>query len=494
LKYISPLLFIAGLCCAALPRGAQAAARTATSADIEVKVSLESLLEKRLETVLRKVLGIDDVTVVANAELLADAERPDVEVMPGVVVKKTPSTPAPMELPTSIVRRITISVFVPHSLSDENLELARKTAERMVGIRPERGDVLNVERVGVPPAPPAAPLAPHESFLDQTLRPTNFLLLAWLLAACLGFLMILRRFFEPVVSVLREAAQNLRRSEPERAAAAAETETAAEAKAEAAAPAPGAAAGFAPERALPFSFIKEGDLPALGMMLAEQADVDSAIVIQYLPPALASRALSSLTALKRERVLGFMSVPALLSHGDVKRLEDSVLAKIDYIMGGEEKLAAILDQASISMQAEILSAVRKRDPELGRRLDRRVVVLEDIAQLDENALSALSRRATVRSLAAVLKYSSRLRDRVLPKLKGGLGEWLTQETALIGDLSEQAKEAEMQRVLQALVKLVREGKIALRKDAPAPSPLPPAAAAPAPLPAARPKMPAAGGK
>jgi flagellar motor switch protein FliG len=229
-------------------------------------------------------------------------------------------------------------------------------------------------------------------------------------------------------------------------------------------------------------------------MLAEQADVDSAIVIQYLPPALASRALSSLTALKRERVLGFMSVPALLSHGDVKRLEDSVLAKIDYIMGGEEKLAAILDQASISMQAEILSAVRKRDPELGRRLDRRVVVLEDIAQLDENALSALSRRATVRSLAAVLKYSSRLRDRVLPKLKGGLGEWLTQETALIGDLSEQAKEAEMQRVLQALVKLVREGKIALRKDAPAPSPLPPAAAAPAPLPAARPKMPAAGGK
>ena len=452
-----------------------------------MKVSLENLLEKRLETVLRKVLGIEDVYVVANAELLADNDRPDVEVMPGVTVKKVPSTPAPLELPASLVKRITISVFVPHSTSDENLSLARATSERMVGIRPERGDVLNVERIGAAAAAPsAAAVAAHsESFLAQALRPMTLLILAWLLAACAGFVMILRRVFEPFVGVMREAAANLRRADKERAAAAPEAEKAAEA---AAAAAPPAAAVSTPERPLPFCFIKEADLPTLGILLAEQTDEDAAIVIQYLPAALASRALAGMTAYKRERILEYMSSPALLNQEDVRKLEDVILSKIDYILGGEEKLVSILDQASISMQTEILSAVRKRDPDLGRRLDRRVVVLDDVGLLDENALTTLSRVVSVRSLAVVLKFSSRVREKVLPKLKGGLGEWLSQETSLIGEMSDQMKEAEMQRVLQALVKLVREGKVSLRKDV-----MPPRSSAPAsPAEAARPKIPSAG--
>ena len=72
-------------------------------------------------------------------------------------------------------------------------------------------------------------------------------------------------------------------------------------------------------------------------------------------------------------------------------------------------------------------------------------------------------------MAVVLKSSSSLREKVLPKLKSGLGEWLAQETTLVADLPEPVKEIELRRVLSALVKLVREGRIVLRKD---PSPLP----------------------
>ena len=437
-----------------------------------MKVSLESMMEKRLETVLRKVLGSNDVSVVVNAELLADSERPEEEVLPGVTVKKTPSSPAPMELPASLVRRVTVSVFVPHSMPDENVELARKTTERMVGLKPERGDVLNVEKLGS--AATAAAAGPESAsrlarFLDQALRPTTILLLAWLLAAGAGLLLVARRFFDPLLSVLRDAAQSLNRPAPERAAAEERKNEALEKSAAAAEPPP-SSGGEASERKRPFAFIKERDMPALQMLLLEQSDITAAIIVQYLPPALASRALAGMTTHNREQVLGHMSSPALLSQGDVKKIEDTILAKIDYILGGEEKLVSIIDAAPISMQGEILSTVRRRDPELGRRLDRRVVLIDDIALLEEADLAALSRSATVRGIAVVLKNSPLIREAVLPKLKGGLGEWLTQETALIADLPEQVKELEMRRVLQALTKLVRDGKIVLQKgSAPVPA-------------------------
>lgn len=461
---IPSLLILAALTAASA--GAQPLGRVASSRDVEMKVTLESVMEKRLETVLRKVLASDDVFVVANVELLADADRPDVEVLPGVIVKKTPATTAPMELPASLVKRVTLTIFLDHASSDANIALAKATTERMVGLKPERGDVLTIEKSRVPPELAAATRA---SFFSQAMSPGYLILLAWLAAACWGLTLLLKRFLDPLLTVLREAVERpaAAKSEAptaatEREAAEKEKETAAEIRSEIAATPAG---GDPDARKLPFAFIKERDLPALELLLLDQPDVTAAIIVQYLPPALAARALAGMTASRREMVLAYMSKPAVINQVEVKKLEDSIFARIDYIMGGEEKIVSILDQASIGMQTEMLENVRRRDPELGQRLVRRLVLIEDIGLLDEAGLTALSRNATVRGMAVVLKSLPHLREPVLSKLKTGFGEWLSQETALIGELPEQVKETEMRLVLQALTRLVREGRIVLRKDA-----------------------------
>lgn len=443
----------------AVAASAQVSTSRGSSQDIVMKGALDGALEKRLETVLRKVLGTDDVFVIANAELLADSDRPDVEVLPGVTVKKTPASPAPLEIPASLVKRITISVFVTHSMSEANIALARKTAERMVGLKPERGDILNVEKLGAPPQA-ASRLAP---FLDQALHPRTILLLAWLLATCGGLALLIRRFFDPFISALREVSHSMQENSSKRAAMREDEPDSPSAAVSAATINPSSGENSA-ERKLPFSFITERDLPVLNMLLVEQSDIAAAIIVQYLPPPLASRVLAAMPPLKREEVVFHMSSAAVLNPTDVEQIEEIIRSKIDYIMGGEEKLVALLDNVSTAMQAEILQVVRERDPELGERLDRRVIVVEDIGLLDEAGLTALSRLATVRGMAVVLKSSSALRQKVLSKLTSGFGEWLTQETALIGNLPEQVKEMEMRRVLSALIKLVREGKIVLRKD------------------------------
>lgn len=190
------------------------------------------------------------------------------------------------------------------------------------------------------------------------------------------------------------------------------------------------------------------------------------MIVHYLPPALSCAALASLTPQRREQVVALMSSPVLLDPDDVKRIEEDILSKIDYIMGGEDKLAAILDQAPAAMQEEILALARRRDPALADGLERRVVVLADVGRLDEAGLASLNRQVPVRSMAAVLRSCPELMEKVLPKLKTGLGEWLKQEIDLIGDLPPAAAAAEQQRVLRALSRLVREGKVAVRKSVP----------------------------
>ena len=61
-----PLIALIALLCAAAA-AAQAPIRSSSSQEMQTKVALEGLLENRLETVLRKMLGSDEVFVIANA-------------------------------------------------------------------------------------------------------------------------------------------------------------------------------------------------------------------------------------------------------------------------------------------------------------------------------------------------------------------------------------------------------------------------------------------
>ena len=214
-------------------------------------------------------------------------------------------------------------------------------------------------------------------------------------------------------------------------------------------------------------------MPALNLLIRDQPAHLAATIVQYLPPPLASLALAGMPPKTRQQVLAELSKPNLLNEGEVKRWEEFIRSRIDFMMGGEDKLADILDSASVGLQAELLHLLRTQDPALGERLQRRIVVLDDIAQLDESGLMTLSRHVPVRSLAAAIKSSASLKQQVLPKLKTGLGEWLAQEIEFTGELSAEAAQIEIGRVLKALSALAKENKVVLNKSrAQAEPPLP----------------------
>lgn len=459
------------------------AAQAAPSSQlVEAKLALESSLERRLGTVLQQVLESHNVFVIVNVELVSETQgSSDDDLLPGVPTKSSPGTQAPLQISSSLVRRLSATVYLDLAASAADATKAKAKAQEMLGVDSRRGDSVSVERISFPKADaPAAPLpfapsaaagaaapaaAGTPAAPPKAVRIPQYIFSAlWLIVAALG-LWILARIEAPLGLLFRQLIDSLKTlaALPEKRKA--EEETAAKAAAEAAQAGPKAAAkAEATSRRLPFSFVEPGDAPTLKLLLRGQKPARAAAVLHFLPPVVASEVLSGLPPQLREEVLGLMRRPTALNPASVARLEDSIRSQLDYLMGGEEKLLAMLDAAPAAARAGILADIERADQALARRLSGRVVMFEDISKLDEAGFKALARQVPIQNLAAAIKSSDALREAVMSRLHGGAAEWLGQEIELSGELPPAVLEARKAQVVEALTKLVRDGKVALRRD------------------------------
>jgi len=434
------------------------------SRELEAKVALESSLEKRLQSVLREALGSNDLIVIVNVALHSESERDDSDAMPGVPVKEAQAADplaASAGLTMPMVSRLSTTIIVDQDTEAKDVELVKKVAAGILGYSAARGDSLAVEKIKFHKA-----RAQPDTSRYWTLGASAL----WLFFAAVALAMIQRKFLGPLITNLRDlsAAALLRKGGDERAPAAEREASAAAASTAAASAAPAAAGGSRP--GLPFSFLDQGDLPKLVHLLRGSSAETAATVIQYLPADLAGRAMAELDSDARRQIVGLLSRVSELDEAQVRPLEESVRKRIDYLIGGEDKLVQLLESLPAEMQEDLLYTLRAADPETAEAVGRRLVFLDDLAELEPAEIKLLSRRVPAKLLAVILKSSAVLRLSVLPKLASGTREWLNQEIELSQDPTPEALEAARKPVLAAVAQLVREGRIVLKKKAPAAAP------------------------
>jgi flagellar motor switch protein FliG len=432
---------------------AAASSSKEASREIEAKVTLESSLERRLQAVLREALGSDDLIVIVNVALRSETAAPEEdEVMPGVPLKaQSRDESAAMALP--MVSRLTATIMVDESLEAKDVDLISKVADGILGISKARGDSLAVEKIKFhKPRAQQDPLR-YAAFAASAL---------WLLLAVVAMVLLQRKFLGPLITNLGDisAAALLRERGGERSGAAepeAAAETTTAARAVAAASPNGARAYH------PFSFVDPGDLPRLVYILRRTNAAETATIIQYLPADLAAKALTELEPDARRAVVGALSRVTQLDAELVKPLEDTLRKRLDFLIGGEDKLVELLDVLPASMQEDLLASLRADVPETAKAVSRRLVFVEDLAALEPAEIKLLSRRVPAKVLAVLLKATPSLAGEILPKLAGGTREWLTQEIEFSQEPSMEVLESARRLVLAAVSQLVREGRIVLRK-------------------------------
>ncbi|MBI4051454.1 MAG: hypothetical protein HY400_03000, partial [Elusimicrobia bacterium] len=129
-----------------------AASRDSTSNTVEAKLALESSLEKRLRSLLTEILGSEDLIVIINVDLRTEQEKREVseeEVMPGVPVKQNPAVPGAGALGATLtmVKRVQATIIVDKATRDTDIKLIQKVTGGLLGVSPERGDAISIEKM-----------------------------------------------------------------------------------------------------------------------------------------------------------------------------------------------------------------------------------------------------------------------------------------------------------------------------------------------------------
>jgi flagellar motor switch protein FliG len=467
--------------------------RAQDNSSVETKITLEESLERRLKSVIMQVLGSKDVIVIVTAETYTEAEKKaepsaaekDSGVLPGVPLKDKIGERDALagislgETGTRTqIKTITASVVLDKSVSDADADVVKNVTTGLLNLKADRGDSLQIQRMDFHRGEKAVEWR-------KLLQPPD---LYWVMGLCLVALFIFfttifffgsfRVFTREFVKALRSYGDSVQEQmkimqlqknrEPELAGRNGADElneiesvigrVPQKADSSAASPSENGKNGA------PFSFIENVHLRNLKIILKKESAEMTAVVVNYLSPAAANDVLASLDPARQAEVLVSLSRVSELDPQAIKAAEERLREKIDYVMGGEDKLQSMLENADAVSQQAILNTLSKTDSPLAQRLKKQIFTIDDLANLEAPALTALVRRVNLRVLANVLRpMAQALQDKITGALPEGSAAILREEISLAKALPAQRLAVEQKRILDAIRRLSEEGAIQIKK-------------------------------
>jgi flagellar motor switch protein FliG len=462
-------------------------------AGVEAKIALEESLERRLKSVISQILGTEDVIVIVTAEMYTAEEKktadlPDMtqSVLPGVPVKEKIGEPALAALALSesrtLIKKLSATIVLDVSVAEADVNVIKNATTGLLGLKADRGDALEIQRMDFHRGEPKGFnwrrfITPPDLWWTMGLG----LLAFFILFITAFFFGSFRVFIREFVKALRSYAESMEEQikmmqmqksrEAELAArdggaeAAREIETLLNRRPAAAGAGVPAASGENGKGGPPFSFLNESHLRNLKFLLRREKPELTAIVVNYLPPALANEVLGSLDPAQQAEIMSHLSTIDQKDPDMVKAVEEKVREQVAFVVGGEDRLQALLDHADPEAQKGLLAMIGQRNAALAQKLKGRLLTLEDLGKLEGPVMAVVVRRVNARALAGVLRETpAELQEQILSKLPQGSAAILREEISLSKPLAPQKLAQEQRRILDTIRRLHEEGVIQLRKE------------------------------
>jgi hypothetical protein len=464
------------------------------------QVALENDLTQRIEGILSKTLAPNSYLVTVKVEMeetggggvqrnvnRRGGENPFLQknkfVLPGVPEKKQfNTTPEVTEESTvvnqaaqALVKKISISVMVAPDVTREQINSLREFISSAIPFNPLRGDELDIKSspllksskptVITPDTPPVKETPWVDKLLDRTTIPL-LLVLGVVGIGLVGLTIFLfgpvRAFFNSLVAVLPRVG--------EQAAYAAGNNAPAPAAATAAGlPGfPGSSNGHpdgngdqGPKLNMPFAFIREEQLPKLPLLFREMSSTEVALILAYLPPAWASKLLTSFDPATQAAVTRELSRGREVPPDVVAQVEAQIREKLPYMVGGVEWIQSVFPLTPPAAQRVLLNTLSQESPELAKNLRQKTFFFEDLAGLTGAALRALVQDLGYPVMALAVKDEKKdLQDLVLNRLPPGIRAIVQQEVELAG-VDKKAIADAKNRLVLSVRRLLIEGRISL---------------------------------
>ena len=121
-------------------------AQAATQSSIEGKIALENSLQKRVHQVLSEALGTENIIVIISAELNKKEQNGALDFLPGIPEKEKVGE-INFTNSLTMVKKITATIILDTNIPKRDIALAKKLAGGLLGISPDREDLINMEKM-----------------------------------------------------------------------------------------------------------------------------------------------------------------------------------------------------------------------------------------------------------------------------------------------------------------------------------------------------------
>ena len=130
--------------------------------------------------------------------------------------------------------------------------------------------------------------------------------------------------------------------------------------------------------------------------------------------------------------------------------------------GGAAVVARILDQAGPRMEKELLQRLETRDPEVAESIRRRLLVFDDLLELDDRSTQHLLQQVPLGDLVLALRTAGKgLRDHLLSNMSEGRRQVVFDELANSGPVRRREVEEAQMRLVAVVRQLDEQGVIHL---------------------------------
>lgn len=430
-------------------------------------IAVENILEEKLRSAITEVLGSDSVIVLVNADVKTaegETRKQDAVLLPGVPVRKeagSDTSSIKTTMGKAVIKRLGITILVDTGVSEATREVLRDVATNVAGINKARGDELTIRPI---------------KFTGKGLSPTSLASptnVSIILLALTGgfFLVIAALFLRNPFNKLGEALKGMGWGGGGGGAGNAQPEKSIEVQNVFTGSAPGAGGGGAAEQQLttgapaPFSFVQERHLDDLAFLLKDKSAQDAAMVMNFINPEMANKLLGYFPEERQiDVVLSLHTVD--INPEKTRALEEGIKENLEYVVGGERKLVALLDSADEGVREKIIARIEKKDAATARRLRQQIRDFDSyLRDMPASGISVLYRQVDPTLFAQLLKTMTEdIQQKVFGGLSAGASERLKQEIDMGRSLNPARLKKEKRNIAALIRRLIKEGTLEMENS------------------------------
>jgi flagellar motor switch protein FliG len=214
----------------------------------------------------------------------------------------------------------------------------------------------------------------------------------------------------------------------------------------------------------PFKYVTDENIKQLAYLLHHEEPWIVAMVISYLSADHAFKVMDALPGHLQAKVALETAMYRQTSLEQVVAIDEDIKQKIDFVVGGLEKLVVILESSDRLSRDNILEHLRNEKPAVYERVRERIVLFEDMAAFPKLALQTVVRELKNEQLARALRGAGpELQQKFFENMSQGAVTLVKEEMEYGRPVTDEQIEEERKKILDLIKVMETEGKIAFRQ-------------------------------